>query len=364
MNNFSGKIFPLLILYGLTGMFFSEILVWNAKQMAGAVSARGPAAFPLLLSAAYIIYFLLLAAFLDIAARYGASRPGELLLLGSIFGIINEGVFAPVIFAPNAVGVNILVLAFTSLAWHPFFCFFVSVKAVRYLFGGENSLLSGRPIRASESAAAFAAGFFWYSMLFMPWCASNFPYGMPLYIKLAGFLFPALIFASARFAFNNPPSEIPGAVFLSKTQFTACIGTLSFFALFKFKKLAAAGNARAAIFLLLLGAFYWMLFTASVKAGKREAERPSLRESLEIKTAPRFAPFARLWLIVGASFAACELLSRTPPFTVYAFILSRIIVLSALLFAVSLPACALFAAFRDRKKARAIVADNIPNGSF
>ena len=352
MNNLSGGIFPLLFLYGLTGMFFSEILVWNAKQMSRAVSAGGPAVFPVLLSAAYLIYFLLLAAFLDIAARYGARRPGELLLLGSIFGIVNEGVFAPVIFAPNAVGVNLLVLAFTSLAWHPFFCFFTNVKTVRYLFGGENPLLSGRPIRASEAAAAFAAGFLWYSMLFMPWCASNFPNGMPLYLRLTGFLFPALIFASARFAFNNPPREIPNGALLSRTQFAGCIGTLSFFALLKFKTLAASGNVRAAVFLLLLGAFYWMLFTAAVNSGKPEAEKPSLLESLKIKTVPRFAPFARLWLIVGASFAACEILSRTPPFAAYTFILSRIIILSALIFAVSLPACAFFAALRDRIKAR------------
>jgi hypothetical protein len=361
MNNLSGGVFPLLILYGLTGMFFSEILVWNAKQMAGAVSANGPAVFPVLLSAAYLIYFLLLAAFLDIAARHGARRPGELLLLGSLFGIVNEGVFAPVIFAPNAVGVNLLGLAFTSLAWHPFFCFYINVKAVRYLFGGENSLLSGRPFRASEAAAAFAAGFLWYSMLFMPWCASNFPNGMPLYLRLAGFLFPALIFAFARFAFNNPPRENTGAGLLSRTQFAACIGALSFFALFKFKTLTAAGNSRAAVFLLMLGAVYWLLFTASVGSGKCVVERSSLRESLKIKTLPRFAPFVKLWLIVGASFAACETLSRTPLFAVYAFILSRIIILSALIFAVSLPACALFAALRYRKKARGIAANNISN---
>ncbi len=357
-NSFSG-VFPLLILYGLTGMFFSEILVWNAKQMAGAVSARGPAVFPALLSAAYLIYFLLLAAFLDIAARYGARRPGELLLLGSIFGLINEGVFAPVIFAPNAVGVNPAVLAFTSLAWHPFFCFYINVKTVRYLFGGENPLLSGRPIRASEAAAAFAAGFLWYSMLFMPWCASNFPAGMPLYIKITGFLFPALIFACARFAFKNAPLEIPVGGLLPRAQFAACIGILSFFALFKIQKLAAAGNARAAVFLLLLGAFYWMLFTASVKSGKRQAAVAFHLEPPEFKTIPRFAPFVKLWLITASSFAACEALSRTPVFAVYVFILSRIIVLSALIFAVSLPACALFAAFRDRAKARDAAANNI-----
>lgn len=361
MKNSSGSVLPLLFLYGLTGMFFSEILVWNAKQMAHAVSASGPAIFPILLSAAYLIYFLLLAAFLDIAARYGARRPGELLLLGSIFGIVNEGVFAPVIFAPNAVGVNLLVLAFTSLAWHPFFCFLINVKSVRYLFGGENSLLSGRPIRASEAAAVFTAGFLWYSMLFMPWCASNFPNGMPLYLRLTGFLFPALIFASARFAFNNPPREIPGAGLLSKTQLAACIGTLFFFALLKFKTLAASGNARAAVFLLMLGAFYWMLFTAAVNSGKREAEKPSLLESLKINTVPRFAPFAKLWLTVGSSFAACEILSRTPPFAAYTFILSRIIVLSAIIFSISLPACALFAALGNRKKARSIASNNISN---
>lgn len=69
-----------IALYGLTGMFFSEVLVWNAKHISRTVSARGPLVFPPLPLAAYFIYFLLRACFLRIAARHGASRPVELLI--------------------------------------------------------------------------------------------------------------------------------------------------------------------------------------------------------------------------------------------------------------------------------------------
>ena len=338
------RTFSVLAVLGLAGMFFSEVLVWNAKLAAGIVYEKGAIAALVMALFTYFIYFLLVAVFCDTAVRYKAERPLEIILLGTIFGLINEGVFARVIFLnASPTGLNLPVMAFTSLFWHPFSGFFLSVSAVRYLLNNQYSIFSGRPLKAFETALVFSAGFLWHAMLFMPWSISNFPRGVPFFIKLTGFLFPALVFLIVRRfikAADSPPAPLERL--FSRSGLVFGRGIICLFAAARFVDLANAGNLRAAVSLLALALFYWSLFTLTVRASKRRADGGSLVEdSLYVRAVPRGPAFLKIWFIVWLAFAACDALSHFSYFTVFTHVLSRCLVAAALIFALAVPVYAM-----------------------
>ena len=92
-----------LILLGLIGMFLSEFLIWNHAFQIIRQHIAG-SAIPRIVLGSSLIYILLFLIGADVIQRYKINDKISILLLGSIYGLIIEGVWAKTIFDPVGFG--------------------------------------------------------------------------------------------------------------------------------------------------------------------------------------------------------------------------------------------------------------------
>lgn len=174
---------------GLVGMTLSEAGSWNLRAFASAVAAKGPLAALPGVVAALLVYTLLLALLFDASERTGARDAAGLLLLSSLYGLANEGLFAPHLAAPAAL--NPIFLLFPTLSWHAYLDGALTVLVARAYLGGRLDLSQpGLSLREAGFVASACA--LWFPWSHAPWLPPA-PPGVFVFFLLAPFALLALI---------------------------------------------------------------------------------------------------------------------------------------------------------------------------
>ena len=106
-----------LLFLGLIAMFLSEVMIWNTRTIAK-VMWQKPLFGILMIFFAWGIYTFLITIIADIVYRYRVNNFVSLFLLGSIYGLFNEGIFAPHLLGHGNAGIAIIFLLFPTLSWH------------------------------------------------------------------------------------------------------------------------------------------------------------------------------------------------------------------------------------------------------
>lgn len=179
---FAGARLPLAL--GLVAMTLSEAGSWNIRQISAAVAARGPLAALPGVAAALAVYTLLAALLVDAALRWRVRDGAGLLLLGSLYGLANEGLFAPHLVTPA--GLDPVFLLFPTLSWHAALDGALTVAVARAFLEGRLDLSQPR-LSPRETLLLIAACGLWFPWSFAPWLPPAPPGILALFL-LAPFL--------------------------------------------------------------------------------------------------------------------------------------------------------------------------------
>jgi hypothetical protein len=121
-------------------MFFSEGVIFNVKLIQTLWIKQPLLVLPGILGT-HVAYGIMLIYCFDLVLRHGFQSFKGIYLTGCIYGLINEGIFADLIFKPgflpSSIGLSVDRLLFPALSWHPLLDFVLVWWMV-------NRLLSGR----------------------------------------------------------------------------------------------------------------------------------------------------------------------------------------------------------------------------
>ena len=256
-----------LLLLGSTGMFLSEGLIWNVYPLlAAAESGVLPVALGVALATA--IYSLQFAFFADLICRWRVRDLTAMILLGSVHGLLLEGVFADLVFRlPGKVlGLSTIGCAFPALSWHAALDFVLPFLWLRALATGRVRL--DRPDLGLGTPWQPVAGtLFWFSWSLATLHQTRLPGGMPLWVQLLFVLYPILLFGVLSFLLGRRGTvALPEEILTPGTR--RAVG--AFLGLALVLRLAGLPVKLAALPFLALIAFYAGLFALWQRYADRE----------------------------------------------------------------------------------------------
>lgn len=324
------KWLPLLLL-GALGAVLSEITIWNIRPLADALS-RHPLLIltwivPLL---GYTWLFVILA---DLVVRYKVRDWVGLALLGSLYGLFNEGALAGLVFAPGlgprVLGLHPLNMAFTGLSWHAF----IDVPLGFWLCRGilqDRLGLSEPGLSRRDWAAALGLALWLYCWRNFKVVRLWFPDGMPLHLQALWLLVPmALLGWLAHRALAAEPQSSPQRI-LKPWQAACAWGLVAFAALFRLHGIARP----AALFYLAVLAAYWGLFVLHCRARPQEPERSIYEEGFPARGRLCWTKYLKLCAILLAGFTALSALGPPNLFTLLDFVMVGAMMSAAMAFPV------------------------------
>ncbi|NLI78821.1 MAG: hypothetical protein GX442_20565 [Candidatus Riflebacteria bacterium] len=183
------------LLLGSVGMFLSEGLSWNVYPLL----PLGERGFLPVLGAGVgtmLLYSTLFAVFADQAFRWRVGDLTGMILLGSLYGLLLEGVFAGIVFAPfpgpSVLGLSLLGCAFPALSWHAALDFPLPFLVLRRLGRGS---MPGFDLPWTRAALArVAAGvLFWASWTGFRLHQTRLPDGIPWWAQVFFVAFPSAL---------------------------------------------------------------------------------------------------------------------------------------------------------------------------
>jgi len=293
-------------------MFLSEVLSFNVAPLTRA-AARGPVAVAAAIAVAHLGYFALLALAADIVIRFRVRDFVSLVLLGSLYGLLLEGVFADRIFlpgpGPSLLGLSLSSVAYPALCWHPVVDFagaFFLIRAVRLgsLRPGIDRFLHPRTLLLAALALA------WFSSSKAPWITRQFPTGIPLPIHILWVVYPLVLAGFALRAAMIPSRTWAPSPLLRRWQYPLFLAPLGIVALIRTGSLIASGRIPAVIALLLLIAAYAGLLAVWL-ARRRPLPDLSILDEDATHTPPfDWIAYARACVVVITTWAVFLFLSR------------------------------------------------------
>lgn len=197
-------------------MVLSEASVWNVQPIAR-FGLPNPLLVPVLLLGTWLLYVCVFALFAAAVHRFRVHDPFGLLLLGMLYGLAMEGVFADKVFVrpglgPSAGGLVLLHLAFPALSFHAVVDFLGSFWLFRALQRGGLGL--GRPgFEEPELSLWLGVCLLWCGMAYGPWHLVFFKGPVPALLQ--GFVLVwafAALWLALRTASACAPRQAPDAV--------------------------------------------------------------------------------------------------------------------------------------------------------
>lgn len=270
-SSFAEKWYP-LILIGLVAMFLSEFLIWNPllQILTGRifVGVLGTVRVIVLTS---FMYIALLAIGVDVVQRFKIRDAVSLLLLGSVYGLVLEGVFAnkvfdPVGFGPKLFDVYFVHLLFTALSWHPLIDFLICFLLFQLLLKDRLGFGASK-ISLRELILLLAFSFFWFIWPYSQWFPKQLPSGIPfLALRLVQLIFPmVLIGIFIHLTFKRKTDYVPEKILGPASYFIF----VAYIVLFAAERYILIENKAAFWFFCLVILFYILLFALYLRYGRK-----------------------------------------------------------------------------------------------
>ncbi|HBL18847.1 MAG: hypothetical protein A2X36_01425 [Elusimicrobia bacterium GWA2_69_24] len=294
-----GRWAPLLLL-GALGMLLSEACSWNVKPLAGLVSRPAAAAAAVL--AVYFGYTAVFAVLADLAIRYKVRDFIGLVLLGSVYGLFNEGVLADKVFVqglgPRILGLHPLNTAFIALSWHALIDVCVGFTALRWALAGRLGLSDGRLSRREVlSCLALALWLFAWSRsrIVLGW----FPGGIPFGLQAFWLGFSMALLGATAWGALVPGARLPAEGLPRAARWLLWAGA----AAAAVSRLRVLPDPRAFITYGAVVLAYWSLFVLYHR-DRSAAERSVLEEEVPPAAGFLWSKYLRLCGAVLAGYAA------------------------------------------------------------
>ncbi|MBI5242301.1 MAG: hypothetical protein HY922_01300 [Elusimicrobia bacterium] len=329
------RAYPLLLL-GALGMILSEGGVWNVQNLCAVASAHPGKALAGLLGA-HVVYFCVFAIFADVIHRFKVRDFLGLLLLGSVYGLLEEGVLADKIFQPGLgpalFHVHLLNFGFTGLSLHPLGDFLGTFILFRALLQGRLGL-ADPDFKPGELRAWLIFCAAWLALAYAPWHMRFFLGPVPLVVQ-AGLLAWALVLSwlLLRLALARSGAQAPKELLPLKAYPLVGLPILLGLA-GRVLTLLKQGRADSLLFYAAIVGFYAALFILHVRSIGAGSERSIYDEAFPPAQGLSAMKFLK---IAAAAFAVLAVLRG-------AAALARLGPLLAALCALFAAACMFFAA--------------------
>jgi len=335
-----------LILLGLLGMFLSEVGVWNLQPLIAAF-ARAPLLTPhkvLMAHAVYLSLFLLAA---HLIQRWRVDDVVSLLLMGSVYGLINEGLFADKILVgrapgPRVLGVPLLDLAFTGLSAHPAVDFLGAFLLYRAALTGRLGLEPGGP-GGRGLRQWFGICLLWGALAFGSWHLRVFRGGIPLGWQAfsAAYVF-VLLFVFGRLSAASGAQALPDPL-LGRKGLLLCLAPILLSAVLWFLRLAGQGRLGSFVFFLAVLAGYSLLTVVWVRSRPRVPEKSILDQCFPVRQAPpSLSACLKLAAVAGAAFLVVRFAAVLPALRLLLALVGVCLVFAGIVFAAAFPCCVLW----------------------
>ena len=287
----------LLVFLGILGMFLSEFLIWNISNFTVIYFTKGPLNAFVLIFLGALMYIILFSIGADIIYRFKIRDLTSLILLGSIYGLIVEGIFSDLLFrvgiGPVILGLSFSRIAFTTLSWHAVIDFCLGFIIFSRILKGE-SLLEHKKIKLKEILILILFSLFWFSWSYSGGLINSFPQGIPLEIQLYVLLFPMILIGIIMAISLNIKDYVPEKI-LGIIGYIICIGYLVIYSILR---ILALPNKILFLSFLLLIVFFIILFYAHLKYGRKESEISIIEESLPVKGSFNILKYVLVCLII------------------------------------------------------------------
>ncbi|TBR23783.1 hypothetical protein EPO15_05275 [bacterium] len=320
-----------LLLFGTLGMLLSEFAIWNIAPVARLLD-HGPLAASLLV-VPWLGYALVFVVIADLAVRFKVRDAVGLVLLGSLYGLFNEGVMADKVFGPGlgpaVLGLRPLNMTFTGLSWHAFIDVPLGMLLVKLILTDRLGL--GDP-RLTRRGCAAALGFacWMYSWNNFAAVQDRFPAGIPARLQ-AFWLGCALALGglSIHAALACAPMSAPAEI-LDGRKKAWVWGLMAAAAALRFR----LAEPTAALFFTMVVLAYWGLFVLHCRLRPTVPERSLYEESFPAHGRLSWAKYLKLAAVFLSGFAALSALGLRKTFMA----LDAVMILAMVAAAVAFPA--------------------------
>lgn len=293
---------------GTLGMFFSEVLVWNAGLFSKAVQDN-PVKGVLLSCGTNLLYIFLFYIFSGIIEKYSVRRFLPLVLLGSVYGLLLEGVFANKVFEPSfgfsLAGLFPASLLFPALSWHPVidfaFVFFLAGALSENKISFCSSSLSRREIL---NLVFFSV--FWTVFRFSKFHEGLFPNGMPESVHWFFVCYPLAVFGFFLFYGSFQQKNLgKGDFYKTRGYALARIVLVSCIVL---KGILFPAKLQYLLFLAAAGFYYALFLLVQSRCGSGSTSITA--GFFSYSAAPDFLKYLKICAVILASHALCDFLIR------------------------------------------------------
>lgn len=322
-------------------MVLSEFLIWNIHPAARMLSL-GPLG-ALLLVVPYLGYTAVFAVLADTVVRRKVRDFWGLVLLGSLYGLFNEGVLADKVYAagpgPRMLGLHPVVLLTMSGSWHALIDVALGFTAFSAALSGRLGL--GEPgLTRRQWLAAACLAVWWFSWSRFKVVQHWFPGGLPpglqtFWLALA----MALVGLTARAALSATPAEAPAEVLGPWARRLAW----ALAALSALLRLWTLPDPRAALAFCGAGLFYWALFRLHCRMRPAVPERSIYEEAFPARGGFSTVKYLKLCAIVYGVFASLSVLDASWQVGRFFTVLDSLLVAGFVIFAAVAPLAALAA---------------------
>jgi hypothetical protein len=343
-----------LLLFGVVGLVLSEVLGWNVGPVVAAAS-RGPVNVGLTLVIAVLGYTLMFAVVLDLAHRWGVSDWPGVVLAGSIYGLINEGVFGETVFlpgfGPRLLGLWPVRMAFPALSWHPLIDFALGVLVVLGLCRG-GSTVSKRRLGAGDAFAAVAVGVAFAATSRLPWVRQALGGAeLPAWVQALALVVGALLVGGALLIAPRGPADAEVVEVLGRRARIAAWAVVAAALVARFVALPVK---IAVVPFLAVVAAHLLALRLHVGARRPRFDSPTsiLRPCASVRSRPDPIKLASLAAIAGASYVAVRAFTSFPPLQALARSAGFLLIVAATAFAVLFPVVVTVRALVVRRRQR------------
>ena len=271
-----------LVFLGILGMFLSEFLIWNIPSFTVIYFTKGPLNAFLLVFLGALMYVILFSIGADIIYRFKIRDITSLILLGSVYGLMVEGIFSDLLFregiGPVILGLSFSRIAFTALSWHAVIDFCLGFIIFSRILKGV-SLLESKKLELKEILILIFFSLFWFSWSYSGGVIANFSQGIPLEIQLYVLLFPMILIGIVMAIALNIKDYVPERI-LGKLGYAIYIG---YIVIYSILRIIALPIKILFLSFLVLMSFYIVLFYAHLKYGRKETEKSILEESFPVR---------------------------------------------------------------------------------
>ena len=319
----------------MIGMFLSEFLIWNVSGFTQVLSEGVVNAISLILIG-MLIYILLFVIFTDIIQRFKVNDFTGVLILGMIYGLLLEGIFATKVFEPGIgpciTGLCFSSVVFTALSWHPLIDFLVGFLILGLLFNGKLNL-GNKKINSKEILIVILLSCFWFMWAYSQWNILKMPSGIAPIAQVLVLIFPILVFMILT-PLALKGRLIEGNIIGGKFYFLSLVILL----IFSFMRFKSLPNKISFLFFILIFLFYSGLFLLYMKTHSKDKSRQSIYEKcFPIKENFSLIKYLKIIGIVLLVYVLFRLFAKAFSLVPIFTLISKIFFAMFLMFALAFP---------------------------